>query len=161
MTALLRSTRSIRAINSTIFKSPILQQRFYGQSTYGNGETNPGDDRNAPTRDMEHPGAPPPDVKKENSSKSQPSYKQDESRRGVLEEDIPKKQSNKAKPVINDSRQPSNVNEEGNTKSNAPEDVKKHNSEIDQRYDKPYNRVNDGGKVGKGFWGKLDGAEGY
>ncbi|KAL5002328.1 hypothetical protein BDV10DRAFT_181539 [Aspergillus recurvatus] len=160
MASLLRS-RSVRAIIPTTSRFPVfLQQQFYGQSSYGDGETNPRDDRNAPTRDMEHPGAPPPNVGKENS-KSQPSYKQDESRSGVLEEDIPNKQSNKAKPVINDGRQPSNLNEEGNTKPNAPKDVKEHNEEIDQRHDKPYNRVNDGEKVGKGFWGKLDGAEGY
>ncbi|CBF76419.1 predicted protein [Aspergillus nidulans FGSC A4] len=162
MTSLLRYSRSIRAVNPRTSRFPVfLQQRFYGQSTYGDGETNPGEDRNAPTRDMEHPGAPPPNVSKENSTKSQPSYKQDESRSGVLEEDIPKKQSDKARPVINDGRQTSNVKEDGNTKSDVPEDVKKHNEEIDQRHDKPYNRIDDGGKVGKGFWGKLDGAEGY
>ncbi|RDW86385.1 uncharacterized protein DSM5745_03027 [Aspergillus mulundensis] len=159
MTSLLRSTRSIRAVNPTTSRFPVfLQQRFNGQSSYGNGETKSEDDRNAPTRDMEHPGAPPPDVGKENPSKSQPSYKQDKSRKNVLEEDIPNRPSNNAKPTI---RQSSNVDDDGNVKANVPDDVKKHNEEIDQRHDKPYNRIHDDGKVGKGFWGKLDGAEGY
>ncbi|KAL4885068.1 hypothetical protein BJY04DRAFT_181294 [Aspergillus karnatakaensis] len=168
MTSVFRSTRALRAINPTtsrtIFRSPILpqtQRRLNGQSSYGNGEQNPQDDRNKPTRDMEHPGAPPPDVKSENSSKSQPSYKQSRNPSGEIEEDINTRPSNNAKPTITDGKQSQNVDDDGNTKANVPEDVKKHNEEIDNRHDKPYNRIKDEGKVGKGFWGKLDGAEGY
>ncbi|KAL4958271.1 hypothetical protein BDW69DRAFT_179866 [Aspergillus filifer] len=167
MTSLLRSTRSIRAINPTTSQFPIFtQQRFNGQSTYGDGETNPQEDRNRPTRDIEHPGAPPPDVRKENSSKTQPAYKQSGSKSGSaddgeIEETISTRPSNNAKPTITDGRQSTNVDADGNTKPDVPEDVKQHNAEIHQRFDKPYNRIKDEGKVGKGFWGKLDGNEGY
>ncbi|KAL4873443.1 hypothetical protein BDV12DRAFT_159990 [Aspergillus spectabilis] len=162
MTSLLRNTRSLRVINPTVLRSPILpqtQRRLNGQSSYGGeGEKNSKDDRNKPTRDMEHPGAPPPDIKSTNSSKSQPSYNQ---ARNPHEEEISTKPSNKAKPTITDGKQSDNVDDDGNTKADVPEDVKRHNEEIDQRHDKPYNRIKDDGKVGKGFWGKLDGAEGY
>ncbi|KAL4969745.1 uncharacterized protein BDV14DRAFT_87039 [Aspergillus stella-maris] len=141
MTSLLRSTRSIRAINPTTSRFPIfIQQRFNG--------------------------APPPNVSKENSSKTQPAYKQSGSKSGSaddgeIEETISTRPSNNAKPTITDGRQSTNVDADGNTKPDVPEDVKQHNADIDQRFDKPYNRIKDEGKVGKGFWGKLDGNEGY
>jgi hypothetical protein len=34
----------------------------------------------------------------------------------------------------------------------VPEDVKRHNRELDQRYDRAYNQIADEGKVNKGFW---------
>ncbi|KAL4810448.1 hypothetical protein BDV18DRAFT_131025 [Aspergillus unguis] len=166
MTSLFRSSRSIRAININprIARFPALQTRLDSQSSYGNGETKPEEDRNKPTRDIEHPGPPPPDVRSENPSKSQPSYKQSQGASadtGEIEEDIDTRPSNKAKPTITDGRQSTNVDKDGNTKPDVPEDVKQHNSDVEQRFDKPYNRIKDEGKVGKGFWGKLDGAEGY
>ncbi|CAI7658592.1 unnamed protein product [Penicillium pancosmium] len=36
-------------------------------------------------------------------------------------------------------------------REDLPEDVKKHNKEMDQRYDKPYNHIADGGNVEKGW----------
>ncbi|KAL3461336.1 hypothetical protein BJX64DRAFT_289520 [Aspergillus heterothallicus] len=130
--------------------------RMYGQSSYGGeGEVKSEDGRNKPTRDLEHPGAPPPDVGQEfqRPKSSQPSPK---AASGEVEEDISVKPSNNANPTITDGRQSVNVDSDGNTKPDVPEDVKRHNEEIDRRHDKPYNRIKDGGKVGKGFW-KLDG----
>lgn len=49
-------------------------------------------------------------------------------------------------------RETRNVDENGNVKPNVPEDVKRHNQELEQRYDRPYNRVGEDGRVGKGFW---------
>ncbi|KAL5338706.1 hypothetical protein BJX70DRAFT_398449 [Aspergillus crustosus] len=164
MTSLLRNARPLRAINPTVRRSPILpqtQRRLNGHSSYGGeGEKNPQDDRNKPTRDLEHPGAPPPDIKSTNSSKSQPSYNQSRDPSGRVEEDISTTPSNNAKPTITGGKQSSNVDNDGNTRPDVPEDVKKHNAEIDQRHDKPYNRIKDEGKVEKGFWGKLDGGPG-
>lgn len=88
-------------------------------------------------------GPPPPNVKSENSSKSQPSYKQSESPTGEVEEDINMRPSNKAKPTITDGHQSENVDKEGNMTPNVPEDVKRHNEDIDKRFDKPYNRIKD------------------
>lgn len=59
MNSLLRSSRSIRAIGTspTTSRFPtLLQSRLNSHSTYGDGETKPEEDRNKPTRDMEHPG---------------------------------------------------------------------------------------------------------
>ncbi|OJJ61090.1 hypothetical protein ASPSYDRAFT_87645 [Aspergillus sydowii CBS 593.65] len=165
MNSLLRTSRSLRATKPTTRLPAVLQgqtqQRLNSHSSYGNGETKFEDDRNRPTRDIEHPGPPPPNVSSENSSKSQPSYKQSESPTGEVEEDTNTRPSNNAKPTITDGHQSANVDEEGNMKPNVPEDVKRHNEDIDKRFDKPYNRINQDGKVGKGYWGKLDGQEGY
>ena len=186
MNSLLRTSRSLRATKPTTRLPAVLQgqtqQRLNSHSSYGNGETKFEDDRNRPTRDIEHPGMspvippltlppnhtdcwptgpPPPNVSSENSSKSQPSYKQSESPTGEVEEDTNTRPSNNAKPTITDGHQSANVDEEGNMKPNVPEDVKRHNEDIDKRFDKPYNRINQDGKVGKGYWGKLDGQEGY
>ncbi|OJJ00405.1 hypothetical protein ASPVEDRAFT_39866 [Aspergillus versicolor CBS 583.65] len=165
MNSLLRTSRSLRATKPTtrlpVFLQGQTQQRLNSHSSYGNGETKPEDDRNRPTRDIEHPGPPPPNVTSENNSKSQPSYKQSESPTGEEEEDINTRPSNNAKPTITDGHQSANVDKEGNMKPNVPEDVKRHNEDIDKRFDKPYNRIKDEGKVEKGFWGKLDGQEGY
>lgn len=183
MNSLLRTSRSLRATKPTtrlpVFLQGQTQQRLNSHSSYGNGETKPEDDRNRPTRDIEHPGMsplchplrnrtdclltgpPPPNVTSENNSKSQPSYKQSESPTGEEEEDINTRPSNNAKPTITDGHQSANVDKEGNMKPNVPEDVKRHNEDIDKRFDKPYNRIKDEGKVEKGFWGKLDGQKGY
>ncbi|KAL2810658.1 hypothetical protein BJX63DRAFT_306644 [Aspergillus granulosus] len=158
MASILRSRRSIRPI-TTIVRPSIIQgqgQRLYGQSSYGgDGEVKSEDGRNNPTRDLEHPGPPPPDVGQgsQRPKSSQPSPK---AASREVEEDISIKPTNKAGPTITDGRQSANVDDDGNTKPDVPEDVKRHNEEIDQRHDKPYNRIKDQGKVGKGFW-KLDG----
>ncbi|KAL2868293.1 uncharacterized protein BJX67DRAFT_380103 [Aspergillus lucknowensis] len=158
MTSFLRNSRSIRPIDATIRTSTHQRQgrRLYSHSSYGGeGEVKSKDGRNKPTRGMEHPGPPPPNVSKGTSGV--------ESQRqsgGELEEDISMEPSNNPHPTITDGRQSVNVDKDGNSKPDVPEDVKRHNEEIDQRYDKPYNRIKDEGKVGKGFW-KLDGAQGY
>jgi hypothetical protein len=64
--------------------------------------------------------------------------------------------SNKAHPTLNDGRQTPNVDESGEPLPDAdvPEDVKRHNREMDQRYDRAYNQIANekGTVVEKGFW---------
>lgn len=60
--------------------------------------------------------------------------------------------SNNAKPTITDGRHSPNVDSEGNVKSDVPNDVKKHNEEMEHRYDRPYNQLGNEGKPPKGFW---------
>ncbi|KAN0083321.1 hypothetical protein V8E54_002409 [Elaphomyces granulatus] len=63
--------------------------------------------------------------------------------------------SNKAHPTLNDGKQTPNVDESGEPLPDAdvPEDVKRHNREMDQRYDRAYNQIADEkGTVEKGFW---------
>jgi hypothetical protein len=59
--------------------------------------------------------------------------------------------SNNAKPTLQDSRQSPIADHEGHLREDLPEDVKKHNKEMDERYDKPYNHITDGGNVEKGW----------
>ncbi|KAL3469835.1 hypothetical protein BJX99DRAFT_240605 [Aspergillus californicus] len=135
MASLLRSARSIRPI-TTIRPSIARQEgrRLYGQSTYGDGETKPEAGRSKSTEDREHPGAPPPNVNKNSSSRSSSSSTQQSSG----ENKVP---SNKAKPTITDGHQSANMDPDGKIKPDVPEDVKRHNAEVGDRYDKPYNQI--------------------
>lgn len=62
-----------------------------------------------------------------------------------------KEPSNKARPTLNDGTESPNVDAKGNPKE-VPDDVKQHNKEFEERYDRAYNQIGDGGKVSKGFW---------
>lgn len=59
--------------------------------------------------------------------------------------------SNKAKPTLNEGEQSPLTDQEGNPKKDIPEDVKKHNQEMEERYDKPYNSTSDDGTVKPAF----------
>lgn len=59
--------------------------------------------------------------------------------------------SNNAKPTLRDGRQSPIADHEGHLRDDLPEDVKKHNKEMDERYDKPYNHISDAGNVEKGW----------
>ncbi|KGO44230.1 hypothetical protein PEX2_035630 [Penicillium expansum] len=59
--------------------------------------------------------------------------------------------SNKAKPTLSTEEQSPLSDQEGNPKKDFPEDVKKHNREMEQRYDKPYNSTADDGTVKPAF----------
>lgn len=49
--------------------------------------------------------------------------------------------SNKARPTLNDGAQTPNVDADGNTRESVPEDVKKHNAEMEERHDRTYNQL--------------------
>lgn len=49
--------------------------------------------------------------------------------------------SNKARPTLNDGRQTRNVDEHGNPRQDVPEDVKKHNAEMEKKHDRTYNQL--------------------
>ncbi|KAJ5384601.1 hypothetical protein N7517_002512 [Penicillium concentricum] len=59
--------------------------------------------------------------------------------------------SNKAKPTLHEGERSPVIDKEGNPKKDLPEDVKKHNREMEERYDKPYNYANDEGAVKPAF----------
>ncbi|KAJ5616097.1 hypothetical protein N7537_001211 [Penicillium hordei] len=60
--------------------------------------------------------------------------------------------SNKAKPTINEGEEESPLTDQkGNPKKDVPEDVKKHNKEMEERYDKPYNSTGEDGTVKPAF----------
>ena len=59
--------------------------------------------------------------------------------------------SNKAHPTLHDGRQSPLADFEGNLKEDLPEDVRRHNKEVEERYDRPYNHMGDAGGVEKGW----------
>ncbi|GES58394.1 conserved serine-rich protein [Aspergillus terreus] len=159
MSIVFRTIPTTRAMNPFVASSCRLQRsnlqtwRAYSHSSYG-GEGEADAEPSKATRDLEHPGPPPPDVSKGSSgSQSQGSSPQSSGQTSQGKEyAIPKETSNKAHPTITDGRQSPNVDDAGNTRDNVPEDVKRHNKEMEERYDRPYNQIADEGKVHKGFW---------
>ncbi|RAL15525.1 uncharacterized protein BO97DRAFT_411641 [Aspergillus homomorphus CBS 101889] len=162
MTSVLRSSRlSLRASYTPSFIRPasrlspssIRLWRGYAHSSYGgDGETNaeqPNNPRNEPTRDLEHPGPPAPDVgasskksqQSSSSSSSSSSSDNKSSMGGLGNSSSNTKPSNKAKPTITDGENSPNAELDGTVKENVSEDVKQHNKEMDQRYDHSYNQV--------------------
>ncbi|KAJ5163519.1 uncharacterized protein N7500_005349 [Penicillium coprophilum] len=59
--------------------------------------------------------------------------------------------SNKAKPTLHEGERSPVIDKEGNPKKDLPEDVKKHNREMEERYDKPFNHAKDDGTVEAAF----------
>ncbi|KAJ5728308.1 hypothetical protein N7493_004638 [Penicillium malachiteum] len=59
--------------------------------------------------------------------------------------------SNNAHPTLRDGRQSNLSDMEGKPEEELPEDVRKHNEEMAQRYDRPYNHIADEGTVEKTF----------
>ncbi|KAE8135707.1 hypothetical protein BDV38DRAFT_130558 [Aspergillus pseudotamarii] len=167
MNPILRSGSILRVANSSIpslyrsRKVTPLSWRTYAQSSYGGeGETEaqqPNNPRNTPTRDIEHPGPSAPDVSKgstassRSQSRSTSTTQEDRDKEDSEGRPIPTSSSNDAKPTITDGRHSPNVDSEGNVRSDVPKDVKKHNEEMEHRYDRAYNQLGNEGKPPKGF----------
>ncbi|KAJ6166639.1 hypothetical protein N7470_002086 [Penicillium chermesinum] len=58
--------------------------------------------------------------------------------------------SNKAHPTLNDGRVSPMADMDGKLKEDLPHDVKRHNADMENRYDRPYNHISDEGR-----WRKL------
>ncbi|KAF7169177.1 hypothetical protein CNMCM5623_001951 [Aspergillus felis] len=180
MNPILRSSLSSKALKSSTL--PICRQRslfaqpwrFYSQSSYGEAEQKPEGKAEAktskPTRDIEHPGPPPPDVSKGKGSSSpssstsssgggpsfqnQPPSDEETRRNNDGAEVYPhstNRPSNNARPTISKGQSP-NLDEEGNPRPDVPEEVRQHNAEIENRHDRAYNKLEDDGNVQKVSW---------
>ncbi|CAL5872546.1 uncharacterized protein PFLUO_LOCUS6810 [Penicillium psychrofluorescens] len=55
--------------------------------------------------------------------------------------------SNNAKPTLRDGNQSPMADQEGHLRDDLPEDVKRHNEDVEKRYDRPYNHISDEGKI--------------
>jgi len=165
--AFLGSSRLLRSLAATAPRAPLTrstiasQHRFYAQQSYGSGEgdpkgENPQEQGANPSADLEHPGPPPPDVGKgtgggpTKAGGGAHGTAHKSSSGGVRSEGSGKsanaeKGKEGAQPKILDERSPP---------AELSEEVKKHNEEMDQRYEKSASRVDEQGKdnVGKGFW---------
>ena len=147
--------RTVVASSSRRRLTPLVftQNRLAHQS-YGGGEgdpkgENPQDQGSNPSADLEHPGPPPPSVGRgtgggptKGSGESQNSTKREAS--GGSEAAQKDGKSNGAQPKIHSEATPA----EGN------EDVRKHNEELNNRYERASNVIDEGDKhnVGKGYW---------
>lgn len=60
--------------------------------------------------------------------------------------------SNNAKPTLRDGRSSPIADFEGNLKDDVPEDVKRHNEDMDKRHDRSYNHITDEGSVKERDW---------
>ncbi|KAE8145041.1 hypothetical protein BDV25DRAFT_78555 [Aspergillus avenaceus] len=153
----LPTTKSLVPSTYSARRAFSLSPRTYGQSSYGGeGDTQsqqPNNPRNSPTRDIEHPGPAAPDVSKGSTTSKPQSSTTQEDRDEQDSEGTPTHMSpsNKAHPTITDGRQSPNLDSKGNPRSDVPKDVKKHNEEMEKRYDRPYNQIGDEGGVRKGF----------
>ncbi|KAI9929129.1 hypothetical protein ASPWEDRAFT_169033 [Aspergillus wentii DTO 134E9] len=164
MTSIIRIQPLRRATNLTIpliHRVPISHSpwRRYAHSSYGGeGEQKSQGPGNNPTRNIEHPGPPPPDVgQKSSSSSSQstastPKSSAPKEPEPAEERPIETTPSNNARPTLSDARQSPNVDENGNPRPDVPEDVKQHNAEVENRYDRSYNQIADEGKIQRGSW---------
>jgi hypothetical protein len=59
--------------------------------------------------------------------------------------------SNNAKPTLRDGNLSPLADQDGNLRDDLPDDVKKHNEEMEERYDKPYNHTGDQGQTEPSF----------
>lgn len=59
--------------------------------------------------------------------------------------------SNKAEPTLRDGEASPMADEDGTLRDDLPQDVKKHNQEMEERYDRPYNQMAEEGKVEPGW----------
>ncbi|OJJ51514.1 hypothetical protein ASPZODRAFT_402910 [Penicilliopsis zonata CBS 506.65] len=140
----------LRRISPGLLTHSPRHVRLYANSSYGDGEPHPEQTSRA-TRDIEHPGPPPPDMKKPNTAKTETETGAQAKRETTP---IP---SNKAHPTLSNGWASPNIDEDGNHRADIPEDVKRHNAEMDQRHDKSYNSIGDSGKVEKKFWTEGEG----
>ncbi|KAJ5090274.1 hypothetical protein N7532_008958 [Penicillium argentinense] len=63
--------------------------------------------------------------------------------------------SNDSQPTLRDGRQSNLSDMEGVRHDNLPEDVRKHNEDMEHRYDRPYNHIAGEGKAENAFEQKL------
>ncbi|KUL91849.1 hypothetical protein ZTR_01028 [Talaromyces verruculosus] len=150
------------SIASQTLPYPSANKRYSHQSYGGNDKPQGNRPASRKSRELEHPGPPPPDVSKDSPSRTEKPKStqkkqqedQDRDREQTKHEELyhKKEPSNKARPTLSTGRESPNVDESGHVREDVPEDVKRHNRDLDQRYDKAYNQIGDEGKVNKGFW---------
>ncbi|KAL2008028.1 hypothetical protein VTN00DRAFT_8010 [Thermoascus crustaceus] len=191
MTAILRvhpTSKASRILLARASRRPVIStqssRRTYSWSSYGaDGDPNASTyQQQSRTRELEHPGPPPPKISKESAPPSgpsppPPSRAQPQPQPGSTPppestapaqkppheaaiaagtaqppQAAPQIPSNKAHPTLTDGRQSPNVDEHGNLKPDVPDDVRRHNRELESRYDRAYNQIGEDGQVQKGWW---------
>ncbi|CAK3916014.1 Hypothetical predicted protein [Lecanosticta acicola] len=141
-----RQSTLLRSATSSTNRVAVSGRRLY--SDYGSGEANP--DTPNPAVDKEHPGPPPPNAK----GKGEQQQQQDSSASKGNDSDSSKSTSG-PQPKILAANPPAQGEE--------PEDVARHNREMQQRADRPQEKVasEDAAedKVPKGWWSGTGGVD--
>ncbi|KAL1589132.1 hypothetical protein WHR41_02065 [Cladosporium halotolerans] len=153
------SLRQFQAIGAPALRTQraafSILPRAQATSDYGSGKGDPkGENPNQqgpnPSADKEHPGPPPP--KEGQGSGSTPTKGGSQSSNSGQQS---KGTQNDAKPKILSTNPP--------TEENAPQDVREHNEQMDQRAEKASNKVSNEDakkdKVSKDFWKGTGGAD--
>ncbi|KKY28594.1 putative conserved serine-rich protein [Phaeomoniella chlamydospora] len=139
----LRVSRVPRTSIRTRITAPpsSISQRF-AHSSYGNEQSGQAKS-DAPNRAVaqEHPGPPPPDTSSSKKSSSKTSQKNPKSQQGG--EDRSSKSKDGSRPAIY---------EPGSAPEHKNQDVEQHNKEMENRYEKSVNQIDEDGKVEKEFW---------
>ena len=168
MTSLLRtSTRLVRISHPrALLPTPsILTHRTYAQESYGNSQSgHPKSSAPNPKADLEHPGpeAPASKASPNKSSSSSPSPSSSSpSSSDPSSTKSPAEGTSSSYPETSEGGKPA-INNPGTAPEEKDEEVKRHNKEMEERYEKPTNQIDgdgkvegtgDGdGKVEKGFW---------
>ena len=151
------SFRPHSSISPAIPFSNTHQRRLYAHQSYGGGEgdpkgENPQDQGSNPSAEKEHPGPPPPSEGQGSGGGPTKANEdghntQDNSSSGIGSKDSTKKSS-----PSKTGAQPKILNEGVPTVQS--DEVKQHNKEMDNRYDRAGAHVEDEAneKVGKGYW---------
>jgi hypothetical protein len=154
----LRTARQpiLRPLSRTTPRYAFAGRRFASQD-YGSPEgdmvkESPKDRGKNPSEHIEHPGPPPPST----GNKGQSSQSSGSSGVGGKSTDASSQQQSSGKSKGTQDAQPKILNTSPPQDENAPEDVQKHNQELEQRAEKANEKVKDEDiekdKVSKDFW---------
>ena len=159
MNSLIRQAARVprAAVQTRVFTPSITISKRWSTQSYGGSEQSdqPGKETDIPNRraDLEHPGPPAPDTGSSNSKSSSSESKQESSSSSNSSGNKnPPQSSGEGKgSQTKDGKRPA-IYEPGPAHEEATEDVKKHNDEMSQRYEKSANQLDGDGKVEKEFW---------
>lgn len=164
--ALLRNLRLTRpttrpSLSIRPFKQPA--SRFYAAQSYGGGQGDPKGENpqeqgaNPATSDAEHPGPPPPDVGQGTGGGATKKGSQGHGGSNIASNETGTKNGTNGGSPTEAAAQPKIHSHDATNPENHSEEVKKHNEEMANRHERPYDSSKDGeDKVDKHFWkGKL------
>nr|POE89778.1 hypothetical protein CFP56_20247 [Quercus suber] len=157
-----RSTRCLLPMARRRLALPIQQQRFATQD-YGSGAGDPAGEnpqkqgKSQISRDLEHPGPEAPSAGQKGGSSSGNGQDDRVNTKSNRQQEQDQLERKNAQGQGNDGGpKPKILNESPPKEGEESEDVKKHNEEMDQRADRPNEKVRDEDvekdKVGKQYW---------
>ena len=142
------------ALRTAVYRPTSAMSQRFAHSSYGGDEESGIAKSDKPNRavDQEHPGPPPPDTSSSKSTSSSSSKKSTSTSdsQGSAEKQGSQNSGGSGGSKKTEGR-PAIYKPEGPSEQES-EDVKKHNEEMSQRYEKTGNQIGEDHKVDKGFW---------